>query len=152
MLEDSVELQEESLFRLLQVQTHQCRKRLYPCEGTYHDRFIWLNESTKEFHWSKVSDNTSSSKFVNLVTHVTGVELNAVPDAPIPNFRIDLNPSAIEFVFTKGYLVALKTAPTSIDICMDGGDATICAGFVKLIRLLMYEHRTNPAHFSLQPS
>lgn len=103
-----------------------CDKKL-STESSYHPRFIWINDETKEFHWSKTND-TSKSKCINIKSNIKSVSSNSELDAP--NITIELQNA--ESVFSAGLFGAI---PTTIDIKME--DAGMNNGFIKYLQELM---------------
>lgn len=137
------EMDREEIWALLQVNTHCCQKRFAPTETVFKTRYIWVNESTKEFHWSKVPDDMSQSKHINIVDHVQSVTLNTVSGVEGPNLVIHFYPCVADTVWTSSSVMsAMKSPPTSIEICMM--DPVLCAGFVDLINDLRVITKDNP--------
>jgi hypothetical protein len=138
-----VEMDREELWGLLQVNTHCCLKRFAPSETAFKTRYIWVNESSREFHWSKVPEDMSQSKHINIYEHVESVTLNGIPGIESPNFVITFYPTVPASMWSSiSVMWTLKTPPTSIEICMD--DPVLCSGFVGLINDLRVQTKENP--------
>ena len=98
-----------------------CMKKLSN-EVAYKQRYVWINEATKEFHWGKsVSDRANKkSKSIHIIQHIRAVR-SVDEHAPEPGFIIDLEditklpPS----VFT---LSVFSGIPTAIFIKMGNVD------------------------------
>lgn len=108
-----------------------CKKKL-STETSFNDRFIWVNPTTKEFHWSKNAEDTSKSKCINIMTHVKAVTYNTMLDQVDPNLTIELSENANELPDTVFSTNMFKSArPSSIDIVMT--NASQCSAMVTYI-------------------
>jgi len=136
------EMDREELWALLQVSSHCCQKR-FSTETVFKTRYIWVNESTQEFHWSKVPNDMDKSKYINIYDHVESVSINAIEGMDSPNFVIKFHADVSDSVWTSfTVLSAVKQAPSTIEICMN--DPVICEGFVQLINELRVKTKENP--------
>lgn len=111
----------------------ECSKKLDTESSFHHPRFIWVNANTKEFHWAKSADDMTKSKCINIVTNVTDVIYNAIPDEVEPNMTIKLNENVSELpdtVFATGMFKSAR--PTTIEIKMP--DAATCSAFVTYLK------------------
>lgn len=102
-----------------------CEKKL-SSESSYHTRFVWVNSTTKEFHWAKTND-VSKSKSINCKANIKSVSQNSEVGAH--NFTIELKD--VESVFTGMF----STVPTSIDVKMEDGELNLA--MISLLKELM---------------
>ena len=103
-----------------------CEKKL-STENAYHPRFVWVNTTTKEFHWGKTND-PSKSKCISCPGNVKSI----APDSEVggSNFTIQLKDA--ESVSWGG---VFSGTPTAIQVKLD--DAEINSAFISCISDLM---------------
>mgnify|MGYP003385587301 CR=1 FL=1 len=103
----------------------QCQKKLSN-EGSYHARYVWVNQGTAEFHWAK-SDDVAKSKCVSIKTMCKSV--NTVGEVGAPNFTMDLQNH--DSVFTGMF----SSVPSGLDVKLEDNELNQC--FIDCIRHLM---------------
>lgn len=103
----------------------QCQKKLAN-ESSYHTRYIWVNQSTNEFHWSK-TDDIAKSKCVSIKGMCKG--LAPVGEVGAPNFSMELQNH--ESVFTGMF----SSAPSGLDVKLEDNELNQC--FIDCCRALM---------------
>lgn len=105
-----------------------CNKKI-STESSYQKRFVFVHGEKKEFHWGKTEDDCTAgtSKSVHVPTLIQSI--SRADDGNSFSLVFKTDTELPEHVWTKS--VFSSTAPTSIDIQMDGEE--VCKAFVAVL-------------------